>query len=78
VSSEEKILEKITTRNILALSTTAVFLTVVLQMTFNAAALLVLVAENTEWIIGGAIIFGALIAKWSDMIQFFFRRANPK
>lgn len=62
----------------IALATTAVFLTVVLQMTFNAAALLVLVAENTEWVVGGAIIFGALIAKWSDMVQFFFRRAKPQ
>ena len=74
----DKLLEKLTTRNILALSVTATVLIVVLQMTFNAKAMLVLIQDNTEWVITGAFIFGALMAKWGDIMQFFFRKPQSK
>ena len=64
-------------RNIIALLVTSTVLIVVLQLAFNAKELLVVVAENTEWVVTGAFIFGALLAKWSDIIQFFFRRKEP-
>jgi len=74
----DKLLEKLTTRNILALSVTATVLIVVLQMTFNASAMLVLIQDKSEWVITGAFIFGAVIAKWGDIIQFFFRKPQSK
>lgn len=70
--------EKITTRNIIALSVTGVFLIVIGQMIFNPGKLLVVVADNTEWIVTGAIIFGVLLGKWSDIIQFYFRKPQSK
>ena len=78
MSLEEKILERLTVRNIIALAFVGTFLTVVLQMTFNADQLVVTLKDNTEFVIGGAIIFGALITKLSDIIQFFFRRSKPQ
>jgi len=75
---EVKILEKLTTRNIIALSVTATVLVSVMQMVFNAEKLLVIVADNTEWVITGAFLFGVLTAKWSDIIQFFFRKSQDK
>jgi hypothetical protein len=72
------LLEKVTTRNIIALSVTATVLIAVLQMTFNAQALVVIVKENTEWVITGAFIFGVLTAKWADIVQFFFRKPQAK
>lgn len=74
----ELILNKLTTRNLIALSVTGTVLTVVLQMTFNAPAMLVIIQENTEWVVGGAFIFGALMSKWTDIIQFFFRKPQEK
>jgi len=73
-----QLLEKLTTRNIIALSVTAGVLTVILQMTFNAAEFVVIIQENAEWIITGAFIFGVLTAKWTDIIQFYFRKAQSK
>ncbi len=72
------LLEKLTTRNIIALSITGTVLTVILQMTFNAEAMLVIVKDNTEWVVTGAFIFGALIAKFTDVIQFYFRKPQEK
>ena len=75
---KQLLLEKLTTRNIIALSITGTVLTVILQMTFNAEAMLVLVQDNVEWVVTGAFIFGALIAKFTDVIQFYFRKAQEK
>lgn len=72
----QTILEKLTTRNIIALSITFTVMIVILQMTFNAKEMLVIVTDNAEWVVTGAFIFGALLAKWSDIITFFFRK-NP-
>jgi len=73
-----EIMKRLTTRNIIALSMTATVLTVILQMTFNAKELIVTIAENQEWVVTGAIIFGFLIAKYSDIIQFYFRKSQSK
>ncbi len=73
-----EIIKKFTTRNIIALSLTGTVLTVILQMTFNAEDMLVIVKENTEWVVTGAFIFGALIAKFTDVIQFYFRKPQAK
>ena len=70
----QQVLEKLTTRNIIALSIVGTFITVVLQMTFNAKDLLVLVEDNKEWVFAGGIIIGALIVKLTDIIQFYFRK----
>lgn len=72
--------EKITTRNFIAVAITLTVLVVILQMTFNGKALLIIVQDNAEWIITGAFIFGALMAKWTDVVQFYFRKppANKK
>jgi len=78
MSIYELILSKLTTRNIIALAVTFTVLIVVLQMTFNASAMIVLVKENAEWVVGGAFIFGGLLAKWTDIIQFFFRKPQSK
>ncbi len=78
ISTIQLFLEKLTTRNIIALSVTGTFLLVILQMTYDAEDMLVIVQDNTEWVIGGAVIFGALIAKFSDIIQFFFRKPQEK
>lgn len=74
----EIFLNKLTTRNLIALGVTATVLIVVLQMTFNAEKMIVIVKDNAEWVIGGAFIFGALMAKWTDIIQFFFRKPQTK
>ena len=73
----QTLVQKITTRNFIAISVTLTMITVVIQMTFNAQAMIVLLQDNMEWVVTGAIIFGAFLAKWSDIIQFFFRRAEP-
>lgn len=62
----------------MALSVTFTVLVVVLQMTFNAKEMLVIINDNTEWVITGAFIFGALLAKWGDIVQFFFRKPQSK
>lgn len=72
------ILEKLTTRNIIALSVTATILIVILQMTFDAEAFVVIIKENAEWVITGAFIFGVLTAKWTDIVQFYFRKPQTK
>jgi len=72
----QQILEKLTTRNIIALAIVGTFIAVVLQMTFNAKELLVLVEDNKEWIFGGGIVIGALIVKLTDIIQFYFRKPS--
>lgn len=74
----ERILEKLTARNIIALSITGAFITVVMQMTFNAKELIVILQENAEWVFGGGMIIGALIAKFTDIIQFYFRKPQAK
>ena len=74
----EKILEKLTTRNLIAVGVTSTVLTVILQMTFNAENMLVIVKDNAEWVVTGAFIFGALIAKFTDIIQFYFRKPQNK
>ena len=73
-SIQQQIIEKLTTRNIIALSMIFTFITVILQMTFNATALIVILEENSEWVFGGGIIIGALIVKITDIIQFYFRK----
>lgn len=77
-SIQQQLLEKLTTRNIIALSMTFAFITVVIQMTFNAKDLIVTLDENKEWVFAGGIIIGALIAKLSDIIQFYFRKPQNK
>lgn len=74
----ELFLNKLTTRNIIALSVTFTVLIVVLQMTFNAKVMLVIVQDNAEWVVTGAFIFGGLLAKWTDIVQFFFRKPQSK
>lgn len=76
-SLQEQFLEKLTTRNIIALTMTFAFVTVIMQMTFNAKDLIVVLEDNKEWVFAGGIIIGALIAKLSDILQFYFRRAEP-
>ncbi len=78
LSFTQQILEKFTTRNIIALGITGTVLTVILQMTFNAEAMLVLVADNTEWVVTGAFIFGALITVFTNIVQFYFRKPQAK
>lgn len=73
-SIPQQIIEKLTTRNIIALSITFTFIALVLQMTFNATALIVVLQENSEFVIAGGIVIGALIVKLSDIIQFYFRK----
>jgi len=74
----KEVLKKMTTRNIIALSVTGTFLVVIGQMTFNPQDLIVILKENSEWVVTGAIIFGALIAKWTDIVQFYFRKPQSK
>ena len=69
----QQVMDKFTTRNIIALSITFTFLAVVLQMTFNAEALIVILQENSEFVFAGGIILGALIVKLTDIVQFYFR-----
>jgi len=76
--SFEKLLEKLTTRNLIALSVTGMFLIVIGQMAFNPQQLIVVLTEHSEWVVTGAVIFGALIAKWTDIIQFYFRKPQSK
>jgi len=71
---EDKILDKLTVNNIIALFITGLFGAVILQMTFNAKSLLIIMEENTEWVVTGAFVFGVLAAKFSDIIQFYFRK----
>ena len=75
---KQQVLEKLTTRNIIALSITFTFIIVVMQMTFNAKELLVVVEDNKEWVFAGGIIIGALITKFTDIVQFFFRKSSSK
>jgi len=70
--------EKLTTRNFIAISMTITLIVVIMQMTFNAQVMIVTLKENTEWVVTGAIVFGVFLAKFSDIIQFFFRRSVPK
>ncbi len=74
----EILLNKFTTRNLIALGVTTTVLIVVLQMTFNASSMIVILKDNAELVIGGAFIFGALMAKWTDIIQFYFRKPQSK
>jgi len=74
----KELLEKITTRNIIALSVTGTFLVVIGQMSFNPQELIVILQDNSEFVVSGAIIFGALIAKWTDIVQFYFRKPQSK
>lgn len=74
----QQIIDKLTTRNIIALAITFTFVVVVFQMTFNAEALIVILQENSEWVFGGGIIIGALIVKLTDIIQFYFRKSKPE
>ena len=76
--SFENLLEKLTSRNIIALSVTGTFLIVIGQMIFNPQDLIVLLEDKSEWVVSGAIVFGALIAKWTDIIQFYFRKPQSK
>ena len=62
----------------MSLAVTATVIAIVSQMTFNAQALLVIVKENAEWVITGAFIFGIFTAKWSDIMQFYFRKPESK
>ncbi len=73
-SGKQQLIEKLTTRNIIALTITFAFITVVMQITFNAEDLIVALDSNKEWVFAGGIIIGALIAKFSDIIQFYFRK----
>lgn len=75
-SIQQQLVEKLTTRNLIAIMTTTTVMIVVLQMTFNAKDMLVIVQENAEWVITGAFIFGAVLAKWGDQIQFYFRKPS--
>ena len=62
----------------IALSVTGTFLAVIGQMIFNPQSLIVLLEDKSEWVVSGAIVFGALIAKWTDIIQFYFRKPQSK
>jgi len=74
----ETILEKLSTKNIIALSTTGLVLATVYQFITNPDKLLVTITDNSELVIGGSVVFGIVLAKWSDIIQHFFRKGQPK
>ena len=69
-----EVLSKLTTRNILALAITATVLATVVTFITNPERLLVTLEDKKELVIGGALVFGIFLAKWSDIIQFYFRK----
>ena len=77
MTTAQDVLKKLTSRNTIALSTTGMMLFVIYTMVTTPNILIVTLAEHQEFIIGGAVVFGVFLAKWSDMIHFFFRRSGP-
>jgi hypothetical protein len=73
-----ELLQKLSTRNIIALSVTAIILGTAYQMITNPDRLIVTLKENQEFVIGGAVIFGVILAKWADITQFYFRKPQTK
>jgi len=72
------ILEKLTTRNIIALSVTGTVLSSIGVFLYDPERLIVTIKENQEFVIGGSVIFGVLLSKWADIVQFFFRKPQSK
>jgi len=68
--------EKLTTRNILAVTTAGVFNYLVYYIVTNPEALVETVKENPELSIAGAVVLGAFIPVVKDVYQFFFRKNN--
>lgn len=73
-----EILKKLTVRNTIALSITGVVIGTAYRLITEPERLVVTVQENKELVIGGSIIFGAILAKWADIIQFYFRKPQSK
>ncbi len=71
-------LEKLTTRNILALTTTSLIVATIGKFLTDPADLIVTIQDNQEYVIGGSVVFGMVLAKWSDVMQFFFRKPQEK
>lgn len=73
-----EILQKLTTRNILALATTGTVIGTTAKFLLDPQGLIVTLQDNQEFVIAGSIVFGALLAKWADVMQFFFRKPQGK
>ena len=73
-----EILKKLTVRNTIALSVTAIILGTAYRLISDPERMVVTLQENKELVVGGAIIFGAILAKWADIIQFYFRKPQTK
>jgi len=71
----EQIDKKLTTRNILALSTVGVFLYAVIFSLQNPEQVLGIIDEAPKGVIlGGGIIIGTFVAVVKDVFTFFFRK----
>lgn len=68
--------EKLTTRNIIAVSTVGVFLYLTTFVILNGEEVAEFVAKNPGVSTSAALLVGALVAKVSDVYQFFFRKAQ--
>ena len=73
-----EVLKKLTVRNTLALSTCGVFLYLTYTAVTNPSELIKIAEQNTGWAVSGAILVGTLVAKVSDIYQFFFRKPQAK
>ena len=72
-----EVLKKITTRNILAISVVGVFLYLTMFIVTQASELITAATTDpaTAAALGvGTVLIGTLVAKVSDIIQFFFRK----
>jgi hypothetical protein len=73
------IVKKLTTRNILALTFSGVFLFLTTFTVVNFQQIATTLHANPEYagyIVGGGVLIGTLVAKVSDIVTFFFRK-NP-
>jgi len=73
-----EVLKKFTVRNTLALATCGVFLHLTYTSVTNPTELINIAENNTGWAVSGAILVGTLVAKVSDIYQFFFRKPQNK
>lgn len=75
----DDIMKRLTTRNIMALATTGVFLFSVVYSLINSDVVIATIDEAPKGVIlGGGIIIGTFVAVVKDVYSFFFRKAQKK
>lgn len=78
MTTQDELIKKLTTRNILALATAAVFLWTIVFTLINLDVISNLIATDATAAGISGLLVGAFLVTVKDVYQFFFRKSQAK